>query len=866
MPWPKATDYNEAVQNLRLSLYDEELRAGEAARTSLGLPMLWSGNFAQVYKIHCPATGNTWALKCFTREVPGLQQRYRTIAAHLDQVRLPFTVDFQYLEQGIRIAGGWFPVLKMRWVEGLTLNQFVEKHLKRPKNLSMLLDLWVKLAARLREAEVTHADLQHGNVLLVPMPRGQLALRLIDYDGMYVPALAASGSGEVGHPAYQHPQRLREGTYNAEVDRFSHLAIYTAIRCLMVRQGDLWQRFNNGDNLLFRESDFRQPNASEVFRTLWGLRNANARALVGRLILACQQPLEQAPLLHEIMTDGKALPLSRQEQSAVESLLTGEKPPILAALAEQPPVLPQPPQAPVSPPLPPAEQAGEVIRQLLEQAAVSPKFALPRRRSVAWRLASSLRRVPAAIGWFDRLLAALVGKENVILHNFLRVFVGFAAALGLVLLLGFAAKTGLPAAGSFIASLVKVLQSPSPVAPPEPPKSLHLEPIAVQTVEVGKPLVLAVMVGDIQRWEGKLQFRLASNAPSGARIDPDTGWFTWTPSENQLPGTYDVAVSVETSDGQKDQTTFKIAVTSSIVRPPIPPKPLRLRPIPAQTVEAGKPLVVRVGVEDAGQWAGKVRFSLGSYAPSGARIDSQTGMFTWTPPLTSAPRTDYGITVSVDSPDGQKDQASFTITVTSSIFRPPIPPKPLHLQPIPAQTIEAGKPLVVAVSVADAGQWAGKLRFSLGPRAPSGARIDPQTGTFTWTPAEGSRRGKSFSSITVLVDGPDGQKDHRTFRVTVTPPPLDKDPIALRFDAMEKAVGHNPLKGQLTKEEFIKIMKPPAPVLGKSEPSFNRLAEDAFNRITKADPNKLTKNEYVAYIKKMMTPPRGMPGVKKSGK
>ncbi len=196
--------------------------------------MLWSGNFADVFKIHCPATGNTWALKCFTREVAGQRERYRRIAAHLEQAQLPFTVDFQYLEQGLRIGGRWFPALKMRWVEGLTLAEFVEEHLERPGNLKMLLDLWVKLSARLREAEMAHADLQHGNVLLVPMSGGSFALRLIDYDGMYVPALAGMQSGELGHPAYQHPQRLREGTYSAEVDRFSHLAIYGAVRCLMV--------------------------------------------------------------------------------------------------------------------------------------------------------------------------------------------------------------------------------------------------------------------------------------------------------------------------------------------------------------------------------------------------------------------------------------------------------------------------------------------------------------------------------------------------------------------------------------------------------------------------------------------------------
>ena len=43
---------------------------------------------------------------------------------------------------------------------------------------------------------MAHADLQHGNVILVPKG-DQLALKLIDYDGMYVPALAGGLSGDV---------------------------------------------------------------------------------------------------------------------------------------------------------------------------------------------------------------------------------------------------------------------------------------------------------------------------------------------------------------------------------------------------------------------------------------------------------------------------------------------------------------------------------------------------------------------------------------------------------------------------------------------------------------------------------------------
>jgi len=336
MAWPTATDYNEAIQNLGVSVGDEELRAGQLATTPLGLPMLWSGNFADVYKIYCPATDDTWALKCFTREVSGLRERYRKIAAHLDSARLPFTVDFQYLEQGIRVGREWFPALKMRWVEGLTLNRFVEEYLNRPKTLNQLLGLWVKMADRLRAAEVAHADLQHGNVLLVPMSRGQLALRLIDYDGMHVPALAGTRSGELGHPAFQHPQRFQDRIYSAEVDRFSHLAIFCAVRCLTVGRKELWQQFDNEDNLLFRESDFRDPDKSEVFHTLWELPDANCRALAGHLALACRKPLAEAPLLSDLIDNGNVLPLTRQEGTAVKDMLEIRKPPIRSPVGLQP--------------------------------------------------------------------------------------------------------------------------------------------------------------------------------------------------------------------------------------------------------------------------------------------------------------------------------------------------------------------------------------------------------------------------------------------------------------------------------------------------------------------------------------------------
>jgi serine/threonine protein kinase len=469
MPWPTPTQYYEAVQNLRSCVGDGELIEGQPARNTQGMPMLWSGHFADVYKIECPATGNTWALKCFTREVAGLRDRYRDISAHLEKAKLPFTVGFQYLESGIRIGGRWYPALKMRWVEGLSLNQFVENHVNRPKTLGQLLVLWPKLAKRLREAGVAHADLQHGNVLLVPMHRGQLALKLIDYDGMYIPSLADRPSGELGHPAYQHPQRLREGTYSFEVDRFSHLAVYCAVRCLKVGRQGLWKRFNNDDNLLFREVDFRNPRKSELFRALWGLPDPDARALVGRLALACEMPLDQVPLLSEVLVkgDGKVIPLTQQQETDVKEMLS---PRSIVSLASSKPlveakdqvvvgeeVIPLDPPPPPPPPPAKIEQeimdwmtegdnpAGEGERPILAELVKEPEpneWLMPSLTRLLFLLLSSIVRglAVAPVRAVDGLLLNLVGEENTILHNFLRFLTVMALVACIVIGLGLMAK------------------------------------------------------------------------------------------------------------------------------------------------------------------------------------------------------------------------------------------------------------------------------------------------------------------------------------------------------------------------------------------------------------------------------------------
>jgi hypothetical protein len=356
MPWPQTVDYNSAIQNPPACFADAELARGQPADGMMpGIPLSYAGNFATVYKMVDP-TGTAWAVKCFTRKVENLQQRYKEISEHLNRRKRRFVVDFQYLAEGIRVAGTWYPVVKMQWVEGFTLNEFLRDRAGNTALLEQLCQLWLRLGNDMREDRMAHGDLQHGNVMLVPGSSAtSMLLRLVDYDGMWVPALADLPPGEVGHANYQHPQRLSEGGYNDQIDRFAHLAIYTALRCLMVGGRALWAEHDNEENLLFREADFKLPGNSKLFPKLLALPDAATATLAGHLLLASQGPLEQVPLVNDLLAGEDVVPLSADQLRRVRALV----PPPVAVAATPGPPKSRPPAIPdvhLTPP-PPAANA-----------------------------------------------------------------------------------------------------------------------------------------------------------------------------------------------------------------------------------------------------------------------------------------------------------------------------------------------------------------------------------------------------------------------------------------------------------------------------------------------------------------------------
>ncbi|MCX8155436.1 MAG: hypothetical protein N3J91_03095 [Verrucomicrobiae bacterium] len=288
MNWPSHTDYQDAIQNPQVCFLEEELKTATVATDMLGMPRVMSGNFASVYEL-TTVNGKHYAIRCFVRQVANQQVRYNLLTRHLQAVTLPWLVGFEFQLRGIRLRNELYPIVKMDWVAGTPMHMYIEDHVQEPETLLRLAEQWRVMMKDLRANQIAHGDLQHGNVMC--LPDGQF--RLVDYDGMYVPAFGQGRSPELGHANYQHPRRTPD-YYDINLDNFAALVIYTSFLAL-AGEPALWQQFHTGDNLIFLANDFKDPRNSKVFARLKKHVDPRVQKLAAVLERACIWPIAQVP-------------------------------------------------------------------------------------------------------------------------------------------------------------------------------------------------------------------------------------------------------------------------------------------------------------------------------------------------------------------------------------------------------------------------------------------------------------------------------------------------------------------------------------------------------------------------------------------
>jgi serine/threonine protein kinase len=298
--WPAPQDYQEAIQTPSVSLTNPDLGGAQVHVNEHGLPVVASGMFASVYRLS--SDRGDWAVRCFLRHNQDREERYHLIEKALFDAKLPFTIAFNFQEQGILVNGTWFPILQMDWCKGVSLTEWVARNLQDRRRLAKLADSFQAMVRELRSAGIAHGDLQHGNILV-----DDDELRLVDYDGLYTDDLARLGTSELGHANYQHPTRSHHH-FGMYLDHFSQWVIHCSLRCLAI-DPSLWESLGGGDEcLLFRKADFQKPADSSAFRALEAHHDRTVRQCSRTIRYLLTLPIAEIPSIGEHIQVPKKFP------------------------------------------------------------------------------------------------------------------------------------------------------------------------------------------------------------------------------------------------------------------------------------------------------------------------------------------------------------------------------------------------------------------------------------------------------------------------------------------------------------------------------------------------------------------------------
>jgi len=267
MQYPLISEYVRAIQDASENL--RELAHLVPVLDDHGEPYRSSGAFAVVFKMKDEQTGKCYALKCFTEEQEGRAEAYRQIADELEFVDSSYITPVKYLDKEIFVDSSCeedeFPVLLMDWIDGETMENYIAENYQNNYAMAMLCYRFCKMAAWLRSQPFAHGDIKPDNIMV--RPDGNLTL--VDYDGMFVPAMKGQKSPTIGTKDFSHPLRTVDD-FNETIDDFALASIALSLKAISMNS-TLLDTYGASDRLLFSESDYRTPSSSKAISALQDL-------------------------------------------------------------------------------------------------------------------------------------------------------------------------------------------------------------------------------------------------------------------------------------------------------------------------------------------------------------------------------------------------------------------------------------------------------------------------------------------------------------------------------------------------------------------------------------------------------------------
>lgn len=283
MQYPLISEYLAAIRDADDNL--DKLSHLVPVLDKYGEPYRSSGAFAVVFKMKDEQTGKCYALKCFTEEQEGRAEAYRQIAEELEFVDSPYITSVKYLEKEIFVDSNCedeeLPVLLMDWIDGETMETYVAANYTDTHAMSMLCYRFCKMAAWLRSQSFAHGDIKPDNIMVRP----DGTLTLVDYDGMFVPAMKGQKSPTIGTKDFSHPLRAIDD-FDETIDDFALASIALSLKAISLNPS-LLDEYGASDRLLFSAADYIDLSKSKTFTALQGLlSDEETRTLMSMFLLA----------------------------------------------------------------------------------------------------------------------------------------------------------------------------------------------------------------------------------------------------------------------------------------------------------------------------------------------------------------------------------------------------------------------------------------------------------------------------------------------------------------------------------------------------------------------------------------------------
>ena len=283
MQYPLISEYLAAIRDAHDNL--DKLSHLVPVLDNYGEPYRSSGAFAVVFKMKDEQTGKCYALKCFTEEQEGRAEAYRQIAEELEFVASPYITSVKYLEKELFVDSNCkdneFPVLLMDWIEGETMETYIADHYMDNYDMSMLCYRFCKMAAWLRSQPFAHGDIKPDNIMV----RSDGTLTLVDYDGMFVPAMKGQKSPTIGTKDFSHPLRTIDD-FDETIDDFALASIALSLKAISLNPS-LLDEYGESDRLLFSAADYLDLSKSKTMTALQGLlADEETKTLLSMFLLA----------------------------------------------------------------------------------------------------------------------------------------------------------------------------------------------------------------------------------------------------------------------------------------------------------------------------------------------------------------------------------------------------------------------------------------------------------------------------------------------------------------------------------------------------------------------------------------------------